>query len=125
MLIQVVGPVELQHLPQPRAALALSGRRRDVGSMTPKLGIGCTGAEGGSCGTHRYAALRLESLRRLRWRVRFMDGGRFPGVSMNWATREEKKGQVQAFPAMILGVLCPHRCVLGYPIPPRADLAFV
>lgn len=81
----------------------------------------------GSCGTHRYAALRLESLLRLSWRVRFMDGGRFPGVSMNWAKQEEKEGQrqAQAFPATILGVLCPCRCVLGYPIPARANLAFI
>lgn len=76
-------------------------------------------ARGSSCGTHRYAELRLESLLRLSWRVRFMDGGRFPGVSMNWAKQEEKQGQgkAQAFPAVILGVLCPCRCILRWLIP--------
>ena len=54
-----------------------------------------------------------------------MDGGRFPGVSMNWAEQEEKEGQAQAFPAMILGVLCPCRCILQYPIPARANLACI
>lgn len=51
----------------------------------PRLALQCIGAEVSSCSTHRYMALRLESLLRLSWRVRFMDGGRFPGVSMNWA----------------------------------------
>lgn len=35
MLIQVVGPVELQHLPEPRAALALPGRQGDIGRVIP------------------------------------------------------------------------------------------
>lgn len=61
-------------------------RQRD-----PELALRCVGGRGGSCSTHRYVALRLESLRRLSWRVRFMDGGRFPGVSMNWTKWEENK----------------------------------
>lgn len=70
---------------------------------------------GGSCSAHRYVELRLESLLRLSSRVRFMDGGRFPGVSMNWAKQEEKQGpsKAQTFPAVILRVCCPHRCILG------------
>lgn len=70
---------------------------------------------GGSRSAHRYVELRLESLLRLSWRVMFMDGGRFPGVSMNWAKQEEKQGQgkAQAFPAVILGMFCSRRCILG------------
>lgn len=80
MLIQVVGPVQLQHLPEPCATLALSERQRGIGRMIPNLPW-LHG--GGSRSSHRYVELRLESLLRLSWRVRFMDGGRFPGVSMN------------------------------------------